>query len=177
MRSSQSESRLNGRALTLALLLVLVSISDTESFCITTTSRPCSSCRPAAVSPQESCFSGLLRVQQQGRKGLGSSQLYARYNEEDDQDLDSDENDDSEDSSPRFSRKSTDVVVAETSLGLRRISWLSGWAQIILTVTSAVILIFAKNAVTGIRDAQVNFLLAGSGKNKNVYNSLALVWF
>ena len=33
----------------------------------------------------------------------------------------------------------------------------------ILTVTSSVILVFAKNVVTGFKDAQVNFLLAGTG--------------
>ncbi|CAB9508402.1 Protein of unknown function (DUF3611) [Seminavis robusta] len=33
----------------------------------------------------------------------------------------------------------------------------------ILTVTSSVILIFAKNVVTGLRDASVNFVLAGTG--------------
>ena len=58
---------------------------------------------------------------------------------------------------------SPDMLVAETSLGLKRVSWLSWWSQMILTVTSSVILVFAKNVVTGMRDAQVNFLLAGCG--------------
>lgn len=61
------------------------------------------------------------------------------------------------------SRKSTDSLVADSSLQLRRISWLSWWAQMILTVTSSVILMFAKNVGTGLRDVQVNFFLAGSG--------------
>lgn len=56
-----------------------------------------------------------------------------------------------------------DIVVAEASLGLKRVSWLSWWAQMILTVTSSVILIFAKNVVKN-REAQVNFFLAGTGK-------------
>lgn len=60
-------------------------------------------------------------------------------------------------------RGTPDLLVAETSLGLKRVSWLSWWSQMILTVTSSVILVFAKNVVTGMRDAQVNFLLAGCG--------------
>jgi Protein of unknown function (DUF3611) len=56
-----------------------------------------------------------------------------------------------------------DVLVAETSLRLKRVSWLSWWCQVILTVTSSVILVFAKNVVSGVRDAQVNFVLAGTG--------------
>jgi Protein of unknown function (DUF3611) len=55
-------------------------------------------------------------------------------------------------------------LVAETSLRLKRVSWLSWWCQMILTVTSSIILIFAKNVVAGVGDVQVNFFLAGTGK-------------
>ena len=66
-----------------------------------------------------------------------------------------------------------DILVAETSLGLQRISWFSWWCQMILTVTSSVILIFAKNVVSSVRDAQVNFVLAGSGI---VMSFLSIFW-
>lgn len=65
---------------------------------------------------------------------------------------------------------STDALVAETSLGLKRVSWLSWWAQVILTTISAVILIFARNvAGGGARDVQLNFVLPGTGANENYY--------
>lgn len=73
-----------------------------------------------------------------------------------------DDGDGDEDSARPFKRPS-DTLVVDTARKLQRISWLSWWSQIILTVTSAVILTFAKNVVTGVRDAQVNFFLAGSG--------------
>ena len=55
-----------------------------------------------------------------------------------------------------------DALVTETSLGLKRVSWLSWWAQVILTTVSAVILFFARN-VASVREAQVNFFLPGTG--------------
>ena len=80
-------------------------------------------------------------------------------------DLGDDESDNNSDVPLKFSR--ADTLVAETSLGLKRASWLSWWCQMILTVTSGVILVFAKNVVGGSRlpgqSPQVNFLLAGTG--------------
>jgi len=82
------------------------------------------------------------------------------------------EDDDNESNDAPAKLPRADTVVVETSLGLKRASWLSWWSQMILTVTSAVILVFAKNVVAGSpkqlsSGAQVNFLLSGAGMYSN----------
>ena len=61
-----------------------------------------------------------------------------------------------------------DPLVQETSLLLRRLSWLTWWSQLILTTVSSVTLLFARNVI-GLSQTQTssnvlpNFLLAGTG--------------
>jgi hypothetical protein len=72
--------------------------------------------------------------------------------------------DDDEDDKERPKVK-VDPVVKETSLLLRRLSWLSWWSQIILTTVSSVTLLFARNVIKQ-SDASIslpNFVLAGTG--------------
>jgi hypothetical protein len=62
-----------------------------------------------------------------------------------------------------------DPLVKETSVLLRRLSWLAWWSQLILTTVSATTLLFARNVVgssnTGPIGTSVlpNFVLAGTG--------------
>lgn len=65
----------------------------------------------------------------------------------------------------------TDELVQSASRSLRRCSWFSWWAQIILTVVSSITLLFARSvmnigAAQGIKKFGVNdFFLAGAGKS------------
>lgn len=63
-----------------------------------------------------------------------------------------------------------DSIVRETALRLRRLSWLSWWAQLILTTVSAVTLVFARNVIllnggssNTYKYSLPNFVLAGTG--------------
>jgi hypothetical protein len=65
--------------------------------------------------------------------------------------------------------KTIDPLVKDTSKLLYRLSWLSWWAQIILTTTSSVTLLFARNVISRSAAAAPatgtlpNFVLAGLG--------------
>jgi len=75
----------------------------------------------------------------------------------------------------------TDLVMLETSQTLDRISWLSWWAQSILTVVSSVTLLFARNVVRSSRTAAAagssgggeGLLVAGTGL---ILSFLSILW-
>lgn len=76
--------------------------------------------------------------------------------------------------------KAVDPLIAQASKALRRSSWLSWWAQVILTTISSVTLLFAKTVLTaqsaggGLRNAGVGgFFLAGSGV---LLSFLSIIW-
>lgn len=75
----------------------------------------------------------------------------------------------------------TDPLIRETSKALKRASFFSWWAQVILTTISAVILVFAKSVLSG-RVAygaatavagEPSFLLSGTGL---VLSAISIVW-
>jgi uncharacterized membrane protein len=78
------------------------------------------------------------------------------------------------DEEPPF-QATTDLVVKETSLVLKRVSWFSWWSQIILTTVSAVILSFSRSVVG--RNATVgpvpSFLLSGAGV---LISACSIIW-
>ena len=69
-----------------------------------------------------------------------------------------------------FGGAKNDPLVKDASKLLYRLSWLSWWAQLILTVISSVTLVFARNVILGANSSAAggsvailpNFLLAGS---------------
>jgi hypothetical protein len=71
-----------------------------------------------------------------------------------------------------FGGAKNDPLVKDASKLLFRLSWLSWWAQLILTVISSVTLLFARNVITGVSSGMgaatsgvailPNFLIAGS---------------
>lgn len=72
-----------------------------------------------------------------------------------------------------------DPLVKEASLLLKRLSWASWWAQLILTTVSSVTLVFARNVITqssnSIAEAKSlpNFLLAGAGI---IFSFVSILW-
>jgi hypothetical protein len=75
----------------------------------------------------------------------------------------------SDDDPPKKRKVDLDPLVKETSLLLRRLSWLSWWAQVVLTTVSSVTLLFTRNVIQKSTTASTNvvslpnFVLAGSG--------------
>lgn len=77
-----------------------------------------------------------------------------------------------------------DELILETSKSLHRISWLSWWSQVILTVVSSITLIFARNVIrAGINSSSMSkatvggsgegLLVAGTGL---IVSFLSIVW-
>lgn len=72
---------------------------------------------------------------------------------------------------------STDELIVSTSKGLGRVSWLSWWSQVILTVVSSVTLLFARNVLLSSKGssntiAAPGFVFAGTGTNTTMYFAL-----
>jgi Protein of unknown function (DUF3611) len=67
----------------------------------------------------------------------------------------------------------TDPLLKETARILRRTSWFSWWSQVILTVVSSVILVFAKSVLAGRSDNGPSFFLSGSGV---LLSAVSIVW-
>lgn len=121
--------------------------------------------RQEQQSPSLHGSKDLLRLRQQQKHGLGWS-LGAQKDDDDDDDDDIVVPPPPSVPSRKNPAKKAQGIVAETSLTLKRVSWLSWWSQMILTVSSSVILIFAKNVVSaGLHPsmAYINFLLPGTG--------------
>jgi len=69
-----------------------------------------------------------------------------------------------------------DPLIVDTSEVLGRVSWLSWWAQVILTVIASVTLLFARNVTSQnntISSIGPGFVLAGTGRNE--INHVAIV--
>lgn len=74
----------------------------------------------------------------------------------------------------------TDPIIRQTSKALRRASWFSWWAQVILTTISGVILVFAKSVLAGrgggayyAESGGPPFLLSGTGL---LLSAISIVW-
>jgi len=70
----------------------------------------------------------------------------------------------------------TDPVIRQTSKTLKRASWFSWWAQVILTTISGVILVFAKSVLAGRAysgEPGPSFILSGAGL---LLSSISIVW-
>lgn len=86
-------------------------------------------------------------------------------------------------SDDREAEVDVDDLIFETSKTLHRISWLSWWSQVILTVVSSITLIFARNVIrAGINTSSNKAMVGGSGEGLLVAGSgllvslLSIVW-
>lgn len=70
------------------------------------------------------------------------------------------------------------MLLAESSLQLKRLSWFSWWSQVILSTIAAVILVFAKNvsqtsSSAGVTPAPLNLVLSSVGV---LVSGVSILW-